>query len=70
MKRFKVLALACAGLMAIGPVAQASSTVTYTYDARGRLKTVSLSGGAHSGAVTAYTYDKANNRVRKQVTGA
>ncbi|WP_162174063.1 RHS repeat domain-containing protein [Hyphomonas polymorpha] len=54
----------------LSPVAQASSTITYTYDARGRLKTVSLSGGMHSGAVTTYTYDKANNRVRKQVTGA
>ena len=57
-------------LCAISPFASASSSITYTYDARGRLKTVTLSGGAHSGAVTQYTYDKANNRVRKQTTGA
>ncbi|KCZ97126.1 hypothetical protein HPO_16725 [Hyphomonas polymorpha PS728] len=70
MKISKSLLLICAALLMLSPVAQASSTITYTYDARGRLKTVSLSGGMHSGAVTTYTYDKANNRVRKQVTGA
>lgn len=70
MGRKHTLAFFLMGLWSFTLVAQASSSITYTYDARGRLKTVTLSGGTHSGAATTYTYDKANNRIRKQVAGA
>lgn len=70
MQRKRLLCLLAAGMIFAAPAAYASSTVTYTYDARGRLVTVVHSGGAHSGANVQYTYDKANNRIRKQVTGA
>ncbi len=70
MRLLKLVPLALAALLTLAPVAHASSTISYTYDARGRLVTVSLSGGTHSGASIQYTYDTGNNRVRKLVTGA
>lgn len=70
MRHFRLIGAVVAGLILLSPVAHASSSITYTYDARGRLKTVTLSGGAHSGGITQYTYDTANNRIRKIITGA
>lgn len=66
----RLASLAVAAIVALAPAAYASSSVSYTYDARGRLVAVTLSGGAHSGASIQYTYDTGNNRVRKLVTGA
>ncbi|MEP9359070.1 hypothetical protein [Sphingomonas sp. KR3-1] len=54
----------------ISSVASASETVTYTYDAKGRLVKVEHSGAVNNGVKTEYTHDKANNRKRVQVTGA
>jgi hypothetical protein len=48
----------------------AAETLTYRYDARGRLVKVERSGGPKSGAVTNYSYDKANNRTNRNVSGA
>jgi YD repeat-containing protein len=45
--------------------AGASETLTYTYDARGRLTKVVHSGSVNNGVTTTYTYDRANNRVTK-----
>jgi YD repeat-containing protein len=42
--------------------AQASETITYTYDALGRLVQVTRSGTVNNGASALYTYDPANNR--------
>ena len=42
--------------------ARASETITYTYDALGRLTKVSHSGSINSGANSCYGYDPANNR--------
>ena len=50
--------------------AEASETVTYTYDARGRLVEVNHSGGAASGTKITYEYDDADNITRKKITGA
>ena len=50
--------------------AVAAETLTYRYDARGRLVKVERSGGPKSGAVTNYSYDKANNRTNRNVSGA
>lgn len=57
-------------LFVLGTAAYAAETITYTYDARGRLKQVVRSGTVNNGANTAYTYDKANNRTNKTTTGA
>ena len=50
-------------------VAEASETVTYKYDALGRLVSTSISGGPSSGVVWIYTLDPAGNRSRVQVSG-
>ncbi|MEQ8405256.1 MAG: hypothetical protein RKE49_09175 [Oceanicaulis sp.] len=50
--------------------AAASETVTYTYDARGRLVEVNHSGGPAAGTKTTYEYDDVDNIKRKKTTGA
>lgn len=62
-------AAAVGALIAAGP-AGAAETVTYSYDALGRLVTVARTGTVNDGATTAYVYDKADNRITKTVTGA
>lgn len=42
--------------------AQAAETVTYKYDARGRLIEVKRTGTVNNNLQTNYTHDKANNR--------
>jgi YD repeat-containing protein len=49
-------------LLLTGTAAQASETITYTYDALGRLVQVTRSGTVNNGASALYTYDPANNR--------
>lgn len=56
MRRFLILAL-----FAAAP-APASETITYTYDALGRLVQVQRAGTVNNGASATYTYDPANNR--------
>jgi YD repeat-containing protein len=60
---------ALAAVLAAGS-AVAAETLTYRYDARGRLVKVERSGGPKSGAVVQYSYDKANNRTNRTVSGA
>ena|SRR5450759_698546 len=57
--------------MAVGLVQQAvaQETVSYTYDARGRVVTVAHSGASNNGVSASYTYDKAENRSNVTVTG-
>jgi hypothetical protein len=62
--------LALAAAAASAGAAVAAETLTYRYDARGRLVKVERNGGPKSGAVTNYSYDKANNRTAKTVSGA
>ncbi|MBB4097482.1 hypothetical protein [Sphingomonas kyeonggiensis] len=50
--------------------ASANETVTYTYDARGRLVKVERSGTVNNGVKTEYTLDKANNRKNVKVSGS
>ncbi len=47
--------------------AQASETITYTYDALGRLTKVARTGTVNNGANACYTYDPANNRTNVNV---
>lgn len=48
----------------------ATETVSYTYDAKGRLVKVIRSGTVNNGVTTEYTHDKADNRKKVKVTGA
>jgi Tfp pilus assembly protein PilV len=54
----------------LGAAAYAAETITYTYDARGRLKQVAHSGSVNNNVVTNYVYDKADNRTNKTTTGS
>lgn len=62
-----LLALSAFGAAA---AAYASETITYGYDARGRLVRVVHNGTVNNNVSTNYTYDKADNRVLKNTTGA
>jgi len=53
-----------------GALAIATETISYTYDARGRVKSVVRTGTVNSNVQTAYQYDKANNRKVKTTTGS
>ena len=55
-------------LLVISGAANAAETITYTYDARGRLKQVVHSGTVNNGRTTTYTQDKADNRTNKTTT--
>jgi YD repeat-containing protein len=47
-----------------------NETINYTYDARGRLVKVEHSGTVNNNVQANYSYDKADNRVTVNVTGA
>lgn len=49
-------------IMILGPAAYASETITYQYDARGRLIQVTHNGTVNNGANANYCYDRAENR--------
>ena len=50
--------------------AMASETVTYTYDAKGRLVKVVRTGTVNNNVTYDYTHDKANNRTNVKVTNS
>jgi YD repeat-containing protein len=64
-----LLVVGVAGLLVAWPGA-ASETVTYTYDAKGRLVAVSHSGTVNNNVQATYNYDDADNRTNVAVTGA
>ncbi|MDQ0248408.1 hypothetical protein J2W22_000455 [Sphingomonas kyeonggiensis] len=63
-----------AGGLALGILsasyALATETVTYSYDAKGRLVKVERSGTVNNSVKSEYAYDKANNRKNAKVTGS
>jgi hypothetical protein len=56
-------------LIVLGVAAYAAETITYTYDARGRLIRVAHSGTVNNNVATNYVYDDADNRTLKNTTG-
>ena len=62
--------LALAVLILLGAAAYAAETITYRYDARGRLVQITRTGSVNNNVVTNYTYDKADNRKTKTTSGA
>jgi YD repeat-containing protein len=63
-------ALAAGALIAAAAAAYATETITYKYDARGRLIEVNRSGSVNNNVVTNYGYDKADNRNQVTTTGS
>jgi YD repeat-containing protein len=51
-----------AALFVTSSLAHAAETITYKYDARGRLKIVTRTGTVNNNVTTTYGHDKANNR--------
>ena len=68
MNRYYLLAFA--GLCCAGVAVQAAETITYSYDARGRLVKVVRTGAVNNNVQVVYTHDKANNRKTVVVTGS
>lgn len=56
--------------LALATPAAAAETITYTYDARGRVVQVARTGTVNNGVTTGYTNDKADNRTNKTTTGS
>lgn len=63
------IAAVAMGALAAG-IATASETITYTYDAKGRLVSVAHSGSVNNNVVSNYAFDHADNRTIQNVTGA
>lgn len=57
-------------LVAAAGIAVASETISYTYDAKGRLIQVKHTGTINNNIVANYTFDQADNRRNVKVTGA
>jgi hypothetical protein len=66
MKHGEKIAFVFAAL-AVTAAAMANETVTYTYDARGRLVKVERSGTVNNGVKAEYKYDKGDNRTNVNV---
>lgn len=67
--RFHRLSVVLFSLAAVNS-ADASETITYNYDALGRLVQSTTSGTVNNGLTTATVYDSANNRSSQTVSGA
>jgi YD repeat-containing protein len=66
----RAAAAAATALLLASTAASAAETITYTYDARGRLVQVARSGTVNNGVTTTYSLDKATNRTSKTTTGS
>lgn len=69
MRKHSLAAMA-AGLVGLMPPAHASETITYTYDAKGRVVKVEHAGSVNNNLKAEYTHDKADNRKNLTVTGS
>lgn len=67
--RFRHVLLAIA-LVGTSVVSHAAETITYSYDARGRLIKVVHTGSVNNNLQTTYTHDKADNRKNTTTTGS
>ena len=68
MSRTTRFAIAALALGVIGSTASAAETVTYTYDARGRLIKVVHTGTVNNNNQVCYKLDKAGNRTNVKST--
>ena len=64
------LAVAVAGMVAAISPSFASETISYSYDALGRLVKVVHAGSVNNNMQTVYTSDPADNRTNVATTGA
>ena len=67
-RRARIAAIVAAGAAVAGTAAWATETITYKYDARGRLIKVERTGTVNNNVKAEYKYDKAQNRTNVTVT--
>ncbi len=67
-----VIRLSALGLFLVSASAPAlcAETITYSYDAKGRLVKVVRTGTVNNNVTAEYTHDKADNRTRVKVTNS
>lgn len=70
MARIRAILVVALGATLVAGLASASETITYSYDAKGRLILVQHAGSVNNNLMTNYTFDKADNRKKVKVTGA
>lgn len=70
MQRLFRIAIGAALVSASSGAARSAETITYSYDAKGRLVKTQRSGTVNNGVVTDYEHDKADNRRRVKTTGS
>jgi hypothetical protein len=70
MTIMRMLVCGLAAALTIPATVHATETITYTYDARGRVVAVTHSGTVNNGVSTTYTSDNADNRTQVTTTGA
>jgi coenzyme F420-reducing hydrogenase delta subunit len=71
MRKQRIIELVVIGaLIAAAGIASAAETITYTYDAKGRVVKVQHSGSVNNNVVANYSYDRADNRTNLNVSGA
>ena len=58
------------GMVASATAAYAAETITYKYDAKGRLVEVKRTGTVNNNVTTTYSHDKADNRKNVTTTGS
>ena len=57
-------------MLAASGLATAAETITYTYDAKGRLVKVVRNGTVNNNVTVDYEHDKADNRTRLKTTNS
>lgn len=65
----RIILVGCAFLY-IASSALAAETVTYSYDAKGRLTKVVRTGAVNNNVIVEYEHDKADNRTRLKTTNS
>jgi YD repeat-containing protein len=70
MKRWDISAGAAIVAALLVGTANATETITYQYDAKGRLIKVIRTGTINNGVTSEYAHDKADNRSQVKVTGS
>ena len=67
----KVTRISALGLLLLSATpALSAETVTYTYDAKGRLTKVVRTGTVNNNVTVEYEHDKADNRTRLKTTNS
>jgi YD repeat-containing protein len=70
MRMRNKIVIAAGAVVLVAAIAEASETITYTYDTKGRLIQVDRSGSINNNVSATYVYDKAGNRTTLVVTGS